>query len=202
MSSKRVVVPGQIEGFLAGCPFCTARRKGPPKVGVRFRLITGYNAGKVGTVVDVPKLPSGEPIWPYEILAQMDDDPPHIRCRILFKSELIEVLPSNPPPKWAPPLCLREAGELDHVVVEFCEKSHTLERSKPNWPAFYEIIRIVWTKRLPLEPGDLWLVLEAHGVPKKWKKELSEFYEKGRDILIYCIGKGPIKKKKVKPLSI
>jgi hypothetical protein len=88
MSTKRTIVPGQIEGFLAGCPFCATRRKGPAEVGARFRIITGYNAGQVGIVVKVTKLPSGEPIWPYEILAHMDDDPSHIQRRILFKLDV------------------------------------------------------------------------------------------------------------------
>jgi hypothetical protein len=202
MLTKRTIVPGQIEGFLAGCPFCAARSKGPPGVGARFRLITGLNAGKVGTVVKVVKLPSGEPIWPYEIIAQMDDNPPHIQRRILFKFDLIQVLPEDPVPKWAPPLCLRDAAELDHAVVEFCEKSCSVEKWHPNWPAFYEIIRIVWNNRLPLEPGELWSVLEAHGVLQKWKRELSALYEKGREILIYCLGKRPVKKKRVTPLSV
>ena len=202
MPRKKTVVPGQFEGFLGGCPFCTARRKGPPESGARFCIITGYNAGKTGTVVEVAKLPFGEPVWPYEFLAQMDEDPPNIQRRIRLDISLIQVLPFAPPPKWAPPLCLREAGELDHAVVEFCEKSCTAERWNINWPAFYEIIRIVWNNRLPLEPTDFWPVLNAHGIPKKWKRELLEMYEKGREILIYCFGKSPIKKKRVAPLSV
>jgi hypothetical protein len=70
-----------------------------------------------------------------------------------------------------------------------------------DWLSFYEIIRKVWTQLLPIESPNLWAALKAHGVPDKWKRKLSDFFTKARDLLLYSVGKRPIKKKRIEPLS-
>ena len=96
------------------------------------------------------------------------------------------------------PISLKDAGELDSVVVEFCEKSTSLQSF--NWPTFYEFIRLVWKKRLPLTSNEIWLLFEAHGASFKFKKFVVDFYQKGTELLIYVAGRKPIKKKRVQPL--
>lgn len=111
-------------------------------------------------------------------------------------------MPPPPTPNWAPPLCLEDAAELDSVVVYFCEKSVRNGKRHLDWSAFFEIIRRIWTRRLPIESHELWTVLHAHGVPQRWEKRLTDFFTKGRDLLVYAVGKKPIKKKRVTPLSV
>jgi hypothetical protein len=198
MSENRTIVPGEIEGFLSGCPFCTSYRIGIPEIGTRFRIISGSTTGATGTVVEWPK---NCPEIQNEFIAQMDHDPPEWQTRVSIKREMIEKLPSLPVPEWAPPLCLGDASELDKAVVKFCEESFNQGEWKVDWDSFNEVVRKVWNLRLPLEPNELWDVLNAHGVPERSKRELIEFYEKGRKLLIYSVGRRPIKKKRVKPLS-
>jgi hypothetical protein len=132
----------------------------------------------------------------------MDHDPPNVQCRVLLEHELIQVLPPPPTPDWAPPLCLTDAAELDSVVLYFCNRCYRNGKWKMECQAFYEVIRRVWTLRLPIEPHELWMVLRVHGIPERWKKQLLEIFTKGRDLLVHSVGKKPIKKKRVAPFSI
>ena len=199
MDKKRSIVPGEIEGFLSGCLFCTSLRIGIPEVGTRFRLISGYQTGATGTVIEwhknVPKIEN-------EFMAQFDHVSPEWQTRVSIKREMIQKYPLTPTPAWSPPLCLEDASHLDKSIVNFCEKSFLSGKWRIDWNSYNELIRTVWHYRLPLEPKELWLVLKAHGVPEKSKRSLIEFYEKGRNLLIYCNGRKPIKKKRVRPLSI
>ncbi len=196
--SKRSIVPGEIEGLLSGCPFCTSYRIGIPADGTRFRLISGFRAGDTGTVVSWPKT-----IAPMEteFMAQIDGEPPHIQTRINIRGTLIEKLPSQPLPKWAPPLSMDDASKLDEAILYFCQKSLPKNKWLTDWNAFNEIIRIIWHYRLPLDGNALWLVLEAHGVPSQSKKKIIEFYEQGISLVIYCTNKKFRKKRKVQPLT-
>jgi hypothetical protein len=187
-----------IQGRESGCPFCGARFRIIPEIGTRFRIISGYNAGETGTVVEWPK---NFPPLPNEFLEQMDSEPTDIQSRVLLEHELVQILPPAPTPDWAPPLCLRDAAELDSVVLYFCNTCYHNAKWKLDWQSFYEVTRKIWTLRLPLEPSELWLVLYAHGIPERWQKRLSVFYLKGKELLVYSVGKRPIKKKKVSPFS-
>jgi hypothetical protein len=71
---------------------------------------------------------------------------------------------------------------------------------KINWDSLNEVIRKIWLSRLPLEPNELWLILKAHGAPERSEAKIVEFYERGRNLLVYAIGRKPIKKKRVEPL--
>lgn len=196
--SRRSIVPGEIEGFLSGCPFCTAYRIGIPDVGTRFRLISGFRTGAVGTVVDWPNTIER---LENEFMAQMDEEPDHIQTRINIKGTLIEKLPSRPVPKWAPPLSMNDASKLDKAILYFCQESFQRNKWETNWPAFNEIIKVIWYHRLPIERNELWLVLQAHGVPRQLKKRIMEFYEQGSNLVVYCTAKKFRKKKKIQPLT-
>jgi hypothetical protein len=145
--------------------------------------------------------PNNFPRTRNEFIAQLDNEP-NWQTRISIKRQKIQKLPIPPTPEWVPPLCLKDASELDRAIVQFCEKSYWHSKWKINWNSFNEIIRTVWHYRLPVEPNELWGVLQAHGVPLRSKRRLIEFYTKGRNLLIWSVGKKPIKKKRVKPLSI
>ena len=189
-------MPGRAQGALSGCPFCIAACQAVPEIGTRFRIISGFKVGEKGTVVEWPK--DFTPI-PNQFPAQLDNEPSQFR--IILENELIQILPAPPVPPWAPPLCLQDAADLDSAVVNFCNQSYHGENWNLDWSAFYEIVRTIWTKRLPIESRELWAVLNAHGVPERWRRKLSEFFTKGRDLLVYSVGKSPIKKKRTEPLS-
>ena len=198
MANNNVVLPGRKKGAASGCPFCKNTRFGPLQVGIRFRLLSGFQSGRTGIVTQSPAPP---PLPPTELIAQMDGDPADIQMRIL-PTEIVEPAPFPTPPEWAPPISLRAACELDSVIVRFCEAGLEDDRWAINWPFYNEVIRFSWYRRLPIEPDELWPVLRAHGVPYRFKTELLDFFVKGRDLLVHACGRKPVKKKRVKPLSI
>jgi hypothetical protein len=111
------MLPGKAHGASEGCPFCRASGRGLPVVGTRFRRLSGFEAGRNGTVVQSP---APAPLPPDEFLAHMDGDPRNYQTRIL-STDIIEALPSPEPPSWALPVKLHIAEELDRAVVAFCE---------------------------------------------------------------------------------
>lgn len=199
MNQNRTIVPGQIEGFLSGCPFCASRRIGIPEIGTRFRFISGLFSGCAGTVVEVP---DDIPRIENEFLAQLDHDPPNVQTRVSIERQSIQRIPPLPTPEWAPPVCSDEADKIDKAVVQFCEKSYCRGEWKIDWNSFNGVVYTVWYYRLPLTPPEVWRILEAHGVPERSKKGLIEFFEKARNLLVYSCGRKPIKNKRVAPLAI
>ena len=198
MTEDRTIIPGEREGFLSGCPFCASHRIGIPEVGTRFLIISGLHTGATATVVEWQK---NMPRIENEFMAQLDHESPEWQTRVSTKRQMIQLFPLAPVPEWAPPLCMEDAGELHEIIIRFRERSFLKGRWKVDWGSFNEIIRSAWYNSLPLEPDELWLVLKAHGVPLKSKKDLIGFYQKGRNLLIHVAGKRPIKKKRVEPLS-
>lgn len=199
MTKDRSIVPGSIEGFLSGCPFCTSQRIGIPEISSRFRIILGTHLGAIGTVVEWSK---NIPSMPDEFLAHLDHEPPEWQTRVCIKRQMIQLFPFAPVPEWAPPLCMSDAGEIDQATVRFCEMSFQKGKWKTDWNSLNEVIAVSWYKRLPLEPNELWLILKAHGAPETSEPEIVEFYERGRNLLVYSCGRKPIKKKRVKPLLV
>lgn len=193
--TQRTIVPGQIEGFLAACPFCTARQKGSPQIGVHFRIISGSCAGQTGVVLQEPDKYS---LRSTEIVAHMDNDPERHNRRMLIDHELMQQLPIAPVPEWAPFLSLSDAAILDAAVCHFCSASSRASRWRVNWPAFLELIRLVWQHRLPITALELSDVLSAHGAPRSSRKRLSDCFDSGLALLVNAAGREPIKKKRTK----
>lgn len=193
--SKRSIVPGQIEGFLEGCPFCTARQKGSPAIGRRFRIISGLSAGETGVVI---RKPESDSLRRTEILAHMDQYPEGCDRCILIDHELIQELPTSPIPKWAPFLSLADAAILDSAVVKFCSSSFSDSQWQTNWPVFFEVIRLVWQHRLPVTGAEFDDILSGHGVCKPWRRGLSKFFDRGLALLVYANGRKPVKNKRTK----
>lgn len=192
-----MVRSGLSAGRKSGCPFCLARNGDLPKVGEKIRLLSDYRAGRTMKVVEAP---SELPLRPGEILVEVDDDEPGFQQVVHTEWELIETLPGPPTPAWAPSISLREAEELDRIVLKCCDQSTGDSRQTSNLQPFYDLIRHVWQRRLPIEPKEIWAVLEAHGVPSNLRNRLIKLYKEGRELLVYAAGRKPIKKKRVPPL--
>ena len=188
---------GSIRGAANGCPFCRAVRSSLPEIGTRFRFLSGFRAGKRGTIVQSP---APYP-WPQnECVAQLDGEPASWQSRVL-PEDILEFLPAPAPPAWLPPIELRAASDFDAVVVKFCDSGATSAGWHIHWTAYFEVVRFVWWKRLPIKAEEVWAVLQAHGVPVDCQGELSNFFSQGRDLLVYSAGRKPIKKRRVRPLS-
>lgn len=190
-------------GIYSGCPFCNAIILGIPKPGDLIRILTGYDAGMVARVVHNQH---NIPLRNGEFLITTSNDPPGWTHTISGDGPyriLFDHMPPSTTPDWAPPICLKYAGELDAAVIRFWGKSLREDGSLRLIPSlFFEIITYIWYNRLPLKPEELWSVLEAHGFPYDWKERLTQLYQDGKDLLIYAIGRKPFKNRRVKPFSI
>ena len=198
-ASKGIAQLGWWSGRDSGCPFCVARNQALPKVGEKIRLLSDFRAGQIGIVVETP---SSLPLRPGEFLVEIEGEPPGHQRTVHAELELFEHLPGTPVPAWAPPISLREAEELDRFVIRICDESTWDHNRSPSKLLVYDLIRHVWWKRLLIEPDEMWQLLEAHGAPSRWRNQLMRLYRDGRDLLIYSMGRKPVKKQRVSPLSV
>ncbi len=176
-------------GASSGCPFCRAASHARLATGTRFRLLSGHFAGQTGVLV-----PNGDGVsLRGERLARVDGEPAGQLFRKLA-SDLIEPIPAQDMPTWYPPLKLRFAADLDSEVVAFCKAGRGRTRWVLEWEAFIDLIGFVWSRRLPLEPNQLWALLSAHGVPHHHRKTIIDFYTRGRRLLIRAAGKGRMRR--------
>jgi len=198
-TKKGIAQSGWWSGRDSGCPFCLARNQALPKIGERIRFLSDFRAGQIGVVIESP---SSIPLRPGEFLVEMDGELAGHQQMVHAELDLFEPLPGTPVPAWAPPISLREAEELDRIVISLCDESTWDYNRLPSMPLFYALIRHVWWKRLPIEPEEMWQFLEAHGAPSRWRNQLMRLYREGRELLIYSMGRKPVKKKRVSPLSV
>jgi hypothetical protein len=61
---------------------------------------------------------------------------------------------------------------------------------------------VAWGHRLPINGTELWAMLEVHGFDDSWRSEFCLLFDFGFSLLVATHGRRPIKKKKVKPMSV
>jgi hypothetical protein len=183
-------------GRMAGCPFCsalTAKNFNPEE---RIRLLSGSCAGKHATIVEPPENFRNDPNI---IIVQIDEDGQQM---INLSFEIVERLPSAPVPSWAPPISIRKTNKLHEQIIGFCKKSAPSSFRNIDMTSLYMLIWYIWDNRLPLEPKEVWHILEAHGVPKDYRNRITNILKHGLSLLIAVFGKKPIKKFRVEPMSV
>jgi hypothetical protein len=163
-------------------------------------LLDSFRAGRVGTVSNVDL---DARFRPRTFLIKADGDDPGVEQIVNPQLDLFAVLnDSRRLPKWLPPLALREAADLDDVVIAVCDRFLELGAGKWHRAAFYRLVDHCWRKRLPLFDDEIWTLLAAHGMPKRFQKQARRSYLEGTELLVYSHGRKPIKKKRVSPLSL
>jgi hypothetical protein len=186
-------------GRVAGCPFCIASANRQFRPGERIQIISGSNAGRKGTIVDPPESIKNNPEL---LVVQMDDESLDQQLMVNSGHAIHERLPSLQIPSWAPPLSIRKSSDLHEELMGFCKINTTKSITDINTTSLYFIIWYVWNKRLPLEPTNIWNMMEAHGIPLDWKNKVLNISEHGLGLLITVLGKKPIKKYRVAPMTL
>lgn len=188
-------------GQKCGCPFCTATAMQNFKfaAGDRIRLLSGSRAGRQATVISRPEIVSNDHQM---LLVQMDDDDSSSQQMVNLRFELVEREPYLSVPSWAPPLSIRKTYELHKYIAEFCEKNSSGSSKKIDFTSLYILTFRIWNKRLPLDVNKVWVLLENHGVPLRWKSTIVKLMAHGQALLLTVNGKKPIKKYLVEPMSL
>jgi hypothetical protein len=184
-----------LTGEKSGCPFCAARLSVKPDLGARIIVLNDFLAGMTGTVSNA-SLDHRFPETAFLVAA--DGDRPGTELVLNTKRNLVAPLGSQEPlPGWLPPLCLRDAAELDEVAVWFCDRCLMSGQFVWDRTSYYEVIRACWQKRFPLTPEEVCSVLCAHGLPPEFADEAQRAFLEGIGLLVYTHGRRPIKKKRV-----
>ena len=126
---------------------------------------------------------------PEAFLVKADGEKPGVEQIINPHIDLFAVL-STPKKSvdWLPPLCMREAADLDDVVLAVCDRYAKLGSLKWNYLPLFRLVDHCWRNRLPLSADEIWAVLEAHGMSKKFEKEVRRAYIEGAELLVYSHG--------------
>jgi hypothetical protein len=184
------------KGIVSGCPFCKAINADFPKIGDKVKILSDFKAGLIGEVTEVEQ---------EEIIVHFLYDPKEYQYRVLLKYDLVEPSPFLVVPSWAPAIPLKRAAKLHDLVINFCQKSLCNSKWKFGQSAFSDIVVHIWFKRLPIEPPELWRILEAHGIPSKWKNHSLKLFGLIKEVLtVYHFvdtGRNYKMKKRTSPFS-
>jgi hypothetical protein len=185
------------KGIISGCPFCKGINTNLPKIGDKIRVLSDFLAGKVGEVVEVRQ---------EEIVANFINGTREDQYRILLKYDLIESESFAKVPNWAPSIPLRYAAELHNYVINFCKKSFHNNSWKFEQSEFILLVVYIWFKRLPIEPLELWELLQVHGIPLKMNSRILKLYDIVKETLkIYHFmnsGRNYKTKRRTSPFSV
>lgn len=186
-------------GRRAGCTFCAARLERRASLGQRIIILNGFRAGMIGTVscVDLDsRYREGT------FLVKADGDQTNSQQIVNPEFDLFAPHASvEPIAKWLPPLSMREAAELDEVVVTVCSRFAELGYDQWHRSILYKLIGHCWRERLPLSDDDIWKILAAHGMPNEFEMDARRSYIEGTELLIFTHGRKSIKKKRISPLA-
>lgn len=208
------------QGISSGCPFCKALHYNEsPRIGSKIRILTNSMAGLIGEVIgDETALPNWDSssqedelptskidsLRPGEIIVHENGSRYDIPLSI--KDHLLEPEPFLPVPDWAPPISFYWAAKFHSFIMEACNDSFSDGKWKFHRFPIILPITYIFNQRLPIDPVELWKILEAHGFPLKFKKKLVTLYEDCQEVVrIYHFmnsGRNYKRKKRVTPFSI
>jgi hypothetical protein len=176
----------------ARCPFCTAIASPPLIGGEEVFVLSGVFVGLRARIVPPPY-----PKWlnPGEVLLEpLEGDGSHFTFN--QRGEIAQRLPGLDRPDWYPPISLVDAAELHDAILRFCLRHNWDEIESVDWRQFYVLVEHVWRRRLPLEPDEMGVLLQRHGLPKPCLTEVVNLFRHCRDVLVTAVGRKPVKKKR------
>jgi hypothetical protein len=94
------------------------------------------------------------------------------------------------------PLSITDLCALEDTALEDTLRAFQLGEVAQSLAA------VAWARRLPLNGTQLWAMLEVHGFDVSWKSEFLLLFDFGVSLLVRTHGRRPIKKKKVRSMSI
>ena len=183
-------------GAAHNCPFCQGRMISETSSGERLFFLNGMRAGRYGTVSSEPS-PIEE-----EFLVHMDEDHDETLWRVSYCRDQFVRAPLQFVPGRMCPLSINDLCALEDAAIRSTFRAFELGVRTIRVEVAQSLAAVAWGRRLPINGAQLWAMLEVHGFDDSWKSEFCQLFEFGFSLLVATHGRRPIKKKKVKPMSI
>jgi hypothetical protein len=180
-----------------GCPFCAARRAERPRVGQRVALLSGLYVGQAGMVVSE----SGWKEGGGRFQVRMAFEPNNVSSVIDPSLELFIDPEAVVIPGWMPPLSVEDCCGLHEVVLAALSPLPGEHSRKAAAKLASALSSLCWGARLPLTGAEIWEMLAAHGANAKLRAATVELYDFGLALLSGSVGRPPIKRKRMRPMS-
>jgi hypothetical protein len=193
--SLAALVSATENGASAGCPFCIGRKIAYVSKGNRIVFLKDRYAGCEATVVAEKGLNDDE------FVVHFDGEPDSHQMRINYKRDSFAFLPISKPPDWLCDLAIDDLNSIDEAIVQ----TRILLAGKDiAWSAstLLPIVAVLRGRRLPIVASELWPTLKAHGFPTRSRRSFEAQLNFSLDLLCTMHGRPPIKRRKVKAMSI
>jgi hypothetical protein len=183
-------------GATHNCPFCQGRMISKTSPGERLLFLNGMRAGRSATVSPDPSPIEGE------FLVHMDGDHDDTLLRVSYCRDQFIRAPLQLVPHWMCPLSINDLCALEDAAIRGTSRAFELGMRTIRVEVAQSLTAVAWWSRLPINGTQLWAMLEVHGFDDSWKSEFQLLFDFGVSLLVGTHGRPPIKKKKVKPMSI
>ena len=182
-------------GTHSGCPFCIGRMISTVSVGDKIVILQGPNSGALATVTTEHGFNQDD------FLVHFDGEPERWETRISYARDRFTFPPIERLPTWLCHLSTDDLSVIDELVIRTAD----LFIANSNvWSVetLLPILSTVRSRRLPVGGADLWPTLEAHGFPSESAPSFQDRLDYAIEVLVTMIGRPPIRRKKVRPMSI
>jgi hypothetical protein len=152
------------------------------------------NVGRVGNVT------AEQGYSEDEFLVHFDGEPITYETRILYKVDKFTYFPFDKVPDWLCPLSIDDLNAIDEAVVR--TTMAVAMQSLLSVETLLPIVRTIRARRLPLRGRDLWATFRAHDFPAELQELFETQFDFAIDLLLAMNGRPPVKRKRVKPMSI
>ena len=183
-------------GATVGCPFCKGRMIYPVEQGKYVVLLSGLNAGRIFQVL------ADHPSSSDYFLARSPDMPPGTSRMISYSRDRFTIVPFDKIPDWMLSLSVDDANALEESIISGIVNAAGDFRISDSELLARHLIACAWRRRLPVSGFEIAKVLLAHGLPNRMVEQIPSLFEFGTSLLVKTIGRPPIKRKRVNPLSI
>jgi hypothetical protein len=184
-------------GAIAECPFCLARRHPWPQIGTSITLLSGYDVGQSGVVV--------EDQWgtcpPDRFLVKMAYDESGALRMVMPSHELFLDVKQLVVPAWMPSLSIEDNGFLHESLMRSLEDLKAARGRENVGKLILALIATCWGRRLPLRGTEVWLLLNAHGVGSQLKSDVIEYFDFGMKLLTETQGRPAVKRRRMPAMS-
>lgn len=156
-------------------------------------VLSGLFAGERARIVPPPY---PEDVRAGDILIELEEGERGRQFLFNPRAEIAQRLPGPGRPKWFPPISIRDGADLHEAILGFSLQHDWGQTEEVDWRKLYQLVSRVWRARLPLEAEEIGVLLEHHGVPVEYQQEVVNVFRHCRDVLVFAVGRKPIKKKR------